>query len=167
MEFIISFIYPILITILGGFVTLMIYNIKQKRKDKEKRIESITKIMKLTQDKAFTAESMLHKLEEGDVLPVREFLNETIYDYVIESMTYAVHTNSKIYNNVIDYINNVHEIKMQSSIKIETKEDKDKFLKSIIEILNIIIDNGYDLVNTCSEYRSIYLSEYGKKYMKE
>ena len=120
--------------------------------------------MKLTDEICLGGSEVLHKLKKlnpNDKDSSRLFFNEKLYNYIRESVFYAIHIDKDVYNETVSLINTISESLLDIS---ETVENSDEFISRIKSNLSIILKEGYSLMNLCDEKRNDYLIEYGNKY---
>ena len=150
--------------LIGSGITVWLTKRQEIRTRKEKRLESINDLMKLT-DKIILegteVKRKLNKLNPKDMDRTRLFFNEKLYDYIRESVFLAIHIDGDVYNKTVNLIDIISE---QLSKLAKTAHDSEEFLLRIRRDLDLILKESQELMNLCDEKRNDYLIEYGNKY---
>ncbi|MDY0944294.1 hypothetical protein [Priestia megaterium] len=162
----------ILGAIVGGFIT---YNVFEKKKIREKRLESLFELIALTQKTSVKANNIcsdfkkhLYKEEIDDELRTVQkkfvdFMSNDIYEIDLEMPSLAIHINTEVLNQVI---NCLEEIKKRSK-KIESDPKYNNDFKSYIEGRIAFLTNLEKKLDKTSYFLRDQASKYSQKYMSK
>lgn len=161
-----DFLIPFVSVLVGSGVTVWIHRVAGERKKAEDRLLNLNYLLKSTDKLCNSVSEILMKFDVNDSdsrESVRIFLTEDLFDYQRESTFFSNYIDEEIYNQTVSLIERL--VKHSEEIR-EYNKDAEEYFSRIKIFLEQVNDEGYKLIDLCTQKRSNYNIEFGKKYIK-
>jgi hypothetical protein len=156
----------------GGFIT---YNIVEKKKIREKRLEALFELLSLVQKIENKVNSLSQELKPyiekeidkqflESIEKYRDFLLYDITDMGVEIPKLAIHINGKTFNNVTQILRENIKSTDNLEFNLKFKGDSKEYIKHRVGNLHKIENNVIKMKNYLQSEADSYIREYAVKY---